>query len=420
MRILVAAPAFPSAAHPFAGTFSAAIAATFRDLGHDVVALCPRPFAPPGITRLARWRHYGGIEPLGTHLGVPVHRPNTVVVPGVLQAFWSDWAAWFATRRYVARLHRRGPFDVIVGLDLGGAGGLAWRLGKTLGVTTAGWAYGSEVRVSSSSDHGRSVRNAIERLDFVFYQSTELRECASKLVDRDLSVEPDAQRHRVLPHGIRLSEAVAADSDHSTSSAQPPTGASSVRSLWGVASDQRVILSLGRLLRSKGVFDLLDAFEVIATQHHDVTLVVVGALPPRDDSEEFRASVAARGLQDRVLVLAPIDPTSVQRALRAADIFTFTSYQEGMPNVVLEAMLAETPVVAFDISPLREADPDGEALALVPKGDAQALRIELLRLLRDGSERARRAKAGSTIVHARFDIRRNLRSALDLLSDRQT
>lgn len=409
MRILVAAPAFPSAAHPFAGVFSAAIAATFRDLGNDVVVMCPRPFAPPGVARFARWKHYGGIEARSTYLGVPVHRPNTVVVPGLFQAFWADWAAWFGTRNYVAKLHREAPFDVVLGLDLGGAGGLAWRLAKTLHVSSAGWAYGSEVRVPVSTDHGRSVRAAIERLDVVFYQSAELRDCASKLVDRDLSIEPDASRHRVLPHGIRLP----------TSTETEQSCERSRRDAWGVASHQRVILSLGRLLRSKGVFDLLDAFEAIATDHPDVTLVVVGAMPPRDDTEEFRASVTARGLEERVLVLAPIDPTSVQAALKSADVLAFTSYMEGMPNVVLEAMLAKTAVVAFDIPPLLEADPEGASLLLVPKGDVTALGRELLRLLNNPHEREQRTAAGSKIVCERFDIRRNLAAALDIVSTRQ-
>ncbi len=423
MRILVAAPAFPSAAHPFAGIFSAAIAATLRDLGNDVVMLAPRPFAPPGITRFRRWRHYGGIEKLGTYDGVEVHRPSTIVIPGFCQAFWADWAAWFGSKRYVGALHRKAAFDTILGLDLGGAGGLAWRLGKTLGIPAAGWAFGSEVRVDASTDHGRSVSAAINQLDIVFYQSAELRECASDLVGRDLSADADAQRHRVLPHGIRQDSAASptastSSSSTATSAPEPSNPSPSLRESWGVAPDQRIILSLGRLLRSKGVFELLDAFEAIASEKPDVMLVVIGGLPPRDDTEEFQRAIEARGLGNRVLVKPPIDPTLVQSALRSADVFAFTSYLEGMPNVVLEALFAEVPIVAFDIPPLREADPDASALALVAKGDALALRVEICRAMDDSSERSRRTRAGALLVRERFDMQRNLRSALDIISGR--
>lgn len=414
----MAAPTFPSSAHPFAGIFSAAIAATLHELGHDVVVLSPRPYAPPGITRFRRWQHYGGIDPFSTYRDVPVHRPNTIVVPGLWQAFWSDSAAWFASKRYVAKLHRQSPFHLVLGLDLGGAGGLAWRLGRTLRVRAAGWAYGSEVRTSGATDHGRSVRGAIEHLDVVFYQSTELRECAGRLVGRDLSGEPDAAQHRVLPHGIRLGDTDdprQSGEQHLAAGATPtPIG---LCERWGIAPGHRVVLSLGRLLRTKGVFDLLNAFEALSREHADLVLVMIGALPPRDDTEEFRRSVSARGLDQRVLVFPPIDPTMVQYALRSADVFAFTSYLEGMPNVVLEALLAKTPIVAFDIPPLREADPMSTALTLVPKGDAEALGVEILRALDDSEERSRRIEAGAAIVHTNFDMRRNLQQALGIIDN---
>ena len=272
------------------------------------------------------------------------------------------------------------------------------------------------MRASVATDHGRSVRDAIEHLDVVFYQSTELRECAGRLVGRDLSDDADAARHQVLPHGIRLS----------TTDDQRPNGEQALtadvsttpiglRERWGIAPNHRVVLSLGRLLRNKGVFDLLNAFEALSREHADLSLVVIGALPPRDDTEEFRRSVTARGLDQRVRVLPPIDPTLVQHALRSANVFAFTSYLEGMPNVVLEALLARTPVVAFDIPPLREADPTSAALRIVPKGDAEALGVEILRALNDSNEQSRRIEAGSAMVRSEFDMRQNLQKALGII-----
>lgn len=220
MRILAAAPTFPSKSHPFAGIFTAKIVATLRELGHDVVVLCPTPFVPPGFGNLGRWKQYAHIEKQSVYAGVPVYQPSTVVVPRLFQAFWSDEAAWLGSRRFVKKLHGQKPFDAVIGFDLGGAGGLAWRLAKDLGVPAGGWAYGSEVRVDASTGPGKSVSEALNKLDVVFYQSSELRECAGKMVNRDLALDT---QHVVLPHGIPMA-------DRRPISA---TTAASLRASWG-------------------------------------------------------------------------------------------------------------------------------------------------------------------------------------------
>jgi glycosyltransferase involved in cell wall biosynthesis len=402
MRILAAAPTFPSKSHPFAGIFTANIVATLRELGHDVVVLCPTPFVPPGLANVGRWKQYAEIAKESEFDGVPVYRPSTVVVPRLFQAFWSDEAAWLGSRRFVNQLHQGKPFDAVIGFDLGGAGGLAWRLAKDLGVPAAGWAYGSEVRIDPTTGPGKSVSEAINKLNVVFYQSSELRECASNMVNRKLAND---SRHLVLPHGIRISEK--RHVDNST--------VACLRKSWGAETDDRVILSIGRVRRDKGVFDLVEAFAVIGTTEPSARLVIVGAMPPRDDSEELSRKVATSPLRDRIRVMPALEPSKVPDAMSTAEIFAFTSYLEGMPNVVLEALLVETPTVAFDIPPLREADPESHALTLVPKGDVHKLADGIAHLLNHQTDAAARRVAGHQLLNQKFNMRTNLTAAIETL-----
>jgi teichuronic acid biosynthesis glycosyltransferase TuaC len=402
MRILAAAPTFPSKSHPFAGIFTAKIVATLRELGHDVTVLCPTPFVPPGFGNLGRWKQYANIEKESIYEGVPVYQPSTVVVPRLFQAFWSDEAAWLGSRRFVKKLHGQKPFDIVIGFDLGGAGGLAWRLAKDLGIRAGGWAYGSEVRTDALTGPGKSVSEAINKLDAVFYQSSELRACAGKMVARDLAHDA---RQVVLPHGIRMADKRPISD----------TTAANLRESWGAKPRDRVILSVGRVRRDKGVFDLVDAFRAVAKHDPLARLVIVGAMPPRDDSEELRRVVAASALSDRIRVMPALDPSMIPDAIGTAQIFAFTSYLEGMPNVVLEALLFETPTVAFDIPPLREMDPDSTALALVPKGDVDALASRLSGMLEDPTETRARVTAGMNLLEARFNMRTNLARAISTL-----
>jgi teichuronic acid biosynthesis glycosyltransferase TuaC len=401
VRILAASPTFPSAAHPFAGIFTAKIVATLRELGHDVTVLCPTPYVPPGFGSIGRWKQYAGIQKQNSYSGVPVYQPSTVVIPRLFQAFWSDEAAWLGSRRFVKRLHSQQPFDVVIGFDLGGAGGLAWRLARDLGIRSAGWAYGSEVRVDPQSGPGKSVKQAIETLDVVFYQSTELLECAEAMTQRRLTSQAN---HVVLPHGIRrIDEEPSADSIRA------------LRTSWGAAPNDRIIVSIGRVRRDKGVFDLFEAFSTIAGSEPESRLVFIGAMPPRDASEELRTLIAASPHRDRISLMPALDPTLIPAALAASEIFAFTSYLEGMPNVVLEALDAQRTIVAFDIPPLREADPNGDALVLIPKADASTLASALQRVLNHPDEQSIRRANGTELVRTRFDMATNLTRAVEVL-----
>ncbi len=404
MRILAVAPDFPHQNHPYSGIFSQRIVSTLSEMGHDVEVLCPKPFVPPGVGRIGRWRQYDSI-PNRYEIGeVLVTRPSIPIVPGVLNAFWADTSAWLVLRWKVLSRHRADPFDAVLGFDLGGSGGLAWRLAGDLRVPSAGWAFGSEVRSVPESGEGRSVARAIRHLDLVFYQSSELRQCAGQLVGKDLSLAPSSETHVVLPHGIRV------DAPLPTGSRTDTFGALSI------AADREILLFVGRIIRDKGVFELVDAFGGLCQTNSNAVLVLVGAIPHRDASAELQAVVTARGLDDRIRIVPSMRPDQIPGLLSAADLFVFTSHLEGMPNAVLEAMHAGTPTIAYDIPPLREADPTGNALKFVPRSDVEALRLAIESLLSNKFERAERSSAGRRIAERKFDMRRNLAIAVEHLA----
>ena len=101
--------------------------------------------------------------------------------------------------------------------------------------------------------------------------------------------------------------------------------------------------------------------------------------------------------------------------MAAADVVVLSSLSEGSPSVVLEAMSVGTPVVAFDIPPVRELTDDGRCAVLAPAGDAAALGSALVDALghRD-EERVSTARAWA----AGFDLTRTAAALGDLLEQR--
>ena len=202
MKILVVAANYPHAGYRFSGIFNERSAHALSKLCDRVEVLAPRPYAPPLLSSLVpRWRAHAAAQQYETQNGIAVHRPVIPVVPRVAQAFWSDHGAFLWCRQTARKMHQRSRFDAIISFDLMGAGGLAWRLGRNLGIPASGWATGSDIRVSGSSAHGRAVTCALENLDIVFYQSGELFGKAAALLGVSAE-ELSGERHVVLARGI--------------------------------------------------------------------------------------------------------------------------------------------------------------------------------------------------------------------------
>lgn len=136
---------------------------------------------------------------------------------------------------------------------------------------------------------------------------------------------------------------------------------------------RRVILGVGRMHPQKNFPALIEAFAQLARTDPQLHLVIFGdgALRP-----EIEARAAASGLADRIDL--PGFTHTIRDELAAADLFVLSSFNEGLPNVLIEALIEGTPVVATDC----RFGPDeilmgGKLGALVPVGDTGALKVAM-------------------------------------------
>src|SRR5688572_13170927 len=186
VRLLLIAPSYPHPAAEWAGAPNEHSVAALRTIVEHVEVVVPRPFAPRFLAFNDRWRAYAFEPKKDVRRGVMVHRPSYPHVPRIMRGFWPTTAAFFFCRQRIKRLHERHDFDAILSFDLANAGGLAWRLGRYLGVPACGWATGSDIRWGGRSSIGRAVRKTLTKLDLVFYQSTELKSLAAGLLGASL------------------------------------------------------------------------------------------------------------------------------------------------------------------------------------------------------------------------------------------
>jgi glycosyltransferase involved in cell wall biosynthesis len=151
--------------------------------------------------------------------------------------------------------------------------------------------------------------------------------------------------------------------------------------------------AVGRLAPQKG-FDVLIAAlaDVPAAQ-----LVLVGG---GEEEARLRALAERRGVASRVRFAGPVDDPRAM--LGSFDVFAMPSRFEGFPLAVLEAQLAELPVVAAAVGSVPEAVIHEQTGLLVPPDDPAALARALNRLLADGDGARRLGGAARRLVLERF------------------
>jgi len=159
------------------------------------------------------------------------------------------------------------------------------------------------------------------------------------------------------------------------------------------ADGPATIGAVGRLAPQKGLDVLLRALVQVPAAR--TMLVGQGA-----EEAHLRALAHRLGVADRVSFLGwAQDP---RRLLPSFDVFALPSRFEGFPLAVLEAQLAEVPVVAADVGSVAEAVIHEQTGLLVPPDDPQALATALSALLSDPPSRRRLGRAGRELVLDRF------------------
>ena len=156
-----------------------------------------------------------------------------------------------------------------------------------------------------------------------------------------------------------------------------PMPRAAARVAAGVPQERRLILFVGNVLASKGVRELVAAYKQLAAARPELDLALVG------DGAELawvKAEVEAAGLAPRVHLPGRVPHDALGVWFNAADLVCLPSYNEGLPNVLLEAMACGIPCVATRVGGIPEAISEATGELVEPR-DPAALAEALARAL---------------------------------------
>ena len=161
-------------------------------------------------------------------------------------------------------------------------------------------------------------------------------------------------------------------------------------------------LFVGRVVRDKGVNELVSAFAQLHQKCPETRLLLVGpyedALDPIEDSTRNSINEG-----EGIIYAGEKKGEELLAYYAAADCFVLPSYREGFPNTVLEAGAMGLPSIVTDINGSREIIIEGENGMIVPPQDSYALQMAMQRAVEDKESLAIMASNARTMVGDRFE-----------------
>jgi glycosyltransferase involved in cell wall biosynthesis len=150
----------------------------------------------------------------------------------------------------------------------------------------------------------------------------------------------------------------------------------------GFKGDETILIYIGRLVKDKGVNELITTFDAISRTHKNCRLLLLGYYEQDRDP-----------LEDKTIQLIKQNPSIIERGfikdirpyLLLSSFLVFPSYREGFPNVVLQAAAMQLPAIVTDINGCNEIIQNNCNGVIIPKKNSKALREAMLHLIENKS-----------------------------------
>src|SRR5579859_2081830 len=348
VRVLILTKIFPNRLEPLSSPFNRQ---QFAQLAHlcEVQVLATIPWFPCARA-FSRWSRAGRLLDVPAEDcvdGLAVRHPRVLLVPRI--------APGLSGPLYAASLARtaeayRGKVDVLLGSWAYPDGFAAVVLARMLGIPAVIKLHGSDMNVVAK------LRGPRRRLRWALPRAQRIVAVSARLRDAALALGAAAARIDVVPNGIDRTRFRPQERD-------------AARRALGLPLDRKVVLYVGHVEHPKGSLDLLHAFARM--QRARATPALLAVVGDGAALGECRELAARLGVDVSFAGARPHD--EVPQWLAACDVFALPSWNEGTPNVVLEALGCGRRVVATAVGGTPAVVTSETLGTLVPPRDPPAL-----------------------------------------------
>ncbi len=372
MKICHVASTYPRHGGDGAGRFVQSMAEAQVDLGHTVHAIAPhhpvvQPYASP--VKLHHFRYVW---------------PDRAAIMGYAEAMHSDTrlhaAAYLLAPLFAAsefwllhRLTQREQFDAIHAHWVIPNGFVAALVAQIHNIPLVISLHGSDIFMAQR----RAIFQPIVR--WTFRRAAAVTACGPDLYAGAVELGADPERTEVVPWGadpVVFGE---------------PQELGPLRQQLGLVADQPVLLSLGRLVRKKGIDDLIRALPPLIERHPGLRCIIAGDGP---EAAPLQRLARELGVHEQVHFVGNVRWDRVLQYFQLCTLFVASSIHDengnadAMPTTLLEAMAAGRPIVATRVNGIPLVVDHGKTGLVVAERDPTQLAAAIGELLADPQRRA--------------------------------
>jgi glycosyltransferase involved in cell wall biosynthesis len=169
------------------------------------------------------------------------------------------------------------------------------------------------------------------------------------------------------------------------------------RSKYGIQSNEKIVLYLGRIHRIKGIDVLIEAFSELIDKIERVRLVIVG--PDDGFLPTLKAKIEELNIGQRIIFTGPLYGRDKLEAYVDANVYVLPSFYETFPVTVLEACACGTPVIVTDRCGISDIV---SKIGYVVKYDKEQLKEAIIVSLSDTGLRSRFEQESKNLIKEQF------------------
>lgn len=173
-----------------------------------------------------------------------------------------------------------------------------------------------------------------------------------------------------------------------------------IRQSLKIPADDLVFIFVGRLVKDKGINELVQAFKQLASENKNVSLLLVGPFEQDLDPIKEENFEMIRNHPKIVITGYQVD---VRPYFAVADALVFPSYREGFPNVVMQAGAMGLPCIVTNINGCNEIIRGGENGLIIPVKDQEALLLAMKKLATSAELRQKLAANSREVITQKYE-----------------
>ena len=174
----------------------------------------------------------------------------------------------------------------------------------------------------------------------------------------------------------------------------------SLKTALGIAQEDKVLCFIGRIVKDKGVNELVEAFINMSRANKQIKLLLVG--PFERELDPLKKDVEEAILNHSQIIFTDYQ-ADIRPYLAISDIFVFPSYREGFPNVVMQAGAMGVPCIVSDINGCNEIIENGENGLIITVKDSSAIEKALASMLSNPKLLKNMAENSRSLIVQNYD-----------------